>query len=324
MRQKVLGLFSGIGMLEKGMQEAGFEIVASNEVDPIMCKTIKANFDHEPINRSVHELSFEDLRKDYGTIDGVVGGFPCVSYSKIANLHRTRVGSTLHVPTAQKIPRYSRYAELGGELFLHYFRLIAHIQPKFFVIENVPGLLSARIVRETFRNTPCNDKENTLGYYYTLHEGILNSKLFGLPQDRPRYFFVGARRNYSLDIEKPVGRRKLIVGDILEDNPDVEIPNYVKARMEGKYRDKPIITVAGEDAIAPTCVAHYSRDRGTRLVRVGDVVRPYTPLEYARLQGIPDDFHIEGSDSYRYLQVGNAVSLPVATAVGRAVKRMLT
>lgn len=320
---KVLGLFSGIGMLEYGFHEAGFEVVASNELHPTICKTLRKNFTHDIIETSVHNISIEDLRAKYGQINGIIGGFPCTVYSTAADIHKTRViGKSLRIPSIEKISNYSRYAELGGELFLHYFRIVANLQPDFFVIENVPGLLGARIVLETFKNTPYG--KNNLGYYYGIHEGLLNTVDFGLPQNRPRFFFVGYRKSGDLKIKKPEQRRKLIIGDVLEDNPDIELPEYARRRLEGiTCRDRPIITEAGENSIAPTCVAHYAKDRGTRLIKVGGSVRPYTTLEYARLQGIPDSFSIEGSDYLKYLQIGNSVSLPVSNAIAEGIKEIL-
>ncbi|MFU1875571.1 DNA (cytosine-5-)-methyltransferase, partial [Enterococcus faecium] len=76
--------------------------------------------------------------------------------------------------------------------------------------------------------------------------------------------------------------------DILEKNPDVSVPDYVNSRLNGKYRDKPIITSL--DGIAPTAVAHYAKDKSTRLVNDGFRLRPYSLLEWQRLQGFPDWF----------------------------------
>ena len=79
--------------------------------------------------------------------------------------------------------------------------------------------------------------------------------------------------------------------DILEDDPQIEIPDYVASRLNGAYRDRPIISDPERDELAPTCVAHYAKDLSTRLVRDGRFphgVRPYTVREYGRLQGVPD------------------------------------
>lgn len=85
------------------------------------------------------------------------------------------------------------------------------------------------------------------------------------------------------------------------------------------FADKPIISDPDKDDLMPTCVAHYSKDRGTRLVvdknyKMG--VRPYTVREYARAQGFPDWFQFSGTEAQQFIQIGNAVPPPMARWVG--------
>lgn len=91
------------------------------------------------------------------------------------------------------------------------------------------------------------------------------------------------------------------------------MPDYVISRIKGKYRDKPIVINPDDpDAIAPTCIAHYAKDLGTRLVidkKSKHGLRPFSVREYARLQGVPDDFKIDNKRS-SYRIIGNGV--PVA------------
>ncbi len=95
-------------------------------------------------------------------------------------------------------------------------------------------------------------------------------------------------------------------------------------RLAGKYRDRPIISDPKRGDIAPTCVAHYAKDLGTRLVADGRFprgVRPYTVREYARLQGVPDwfTFAVGSNDAYR--MIGNGVSVPVGNWIGSEITR---
>lgn len=339
----VAGFFSGTAMLELGFEQAGFDVKFSNEINASARKTIEANSerhfgrDHVVLGDSIHTLSIDDVRKDFGkNIDGFVAGFPCLSYSEASDIHHRRVG------VRYKQNDYERYARLGGDLFLHFARMIGGYQPKFFVFENVPSVEQAKIALETFTNMPCNDRGNSLGYYYKIVGDVFDARMFGLPQSRPRFFFVGCRWDLSLEMRPPAARRRLVVGDILEKDPELPypvetvtlpwsgervkicMPEYAKNRLLGlTCRDRPIITTAGPDAVAPTVVAHYARDRGTRLVRIGDLIRCYTPVEMARLQGIPQDYALEGSDSAQYVQAGNAVALPVAYSLARGIKEML-
>ncbi|MGP4074215.1 DNA cytosine methyltransferase [Piscibacillus sp. B03] len=98
-------------------------------------------------------------------------------------------------------------------------------------------------------------------------------------------------------------------------------PKYVQNRINGTYRDKPIISTL--DDIAPTCVAHYSKDRSTRLINDGKSIRPYSVKEYARLQGFPDWFEFEGTDNDAYKQIGNAVPVQMGKWAGEQIKRYL-
>jgi DNA (cytosine-5)-methyltransferase 1 len=114
------------------------------------------------------------------------------------------------------------------------------------------------------------------------------------------------------------------LADIIEDDPQVEIPEYVLKRLGGAYRDKPIISDPARGDLAPTCVAHYAKDVSTRMVadsRFPHGARPYTVREYARLQGVPDSFQFEGTDRDAYRMIGNGVSVPVGEWVGREVVR---
>lgn len=109
-----------------------------------------------------------------------------------------------------------------------------------------------------------------------------------------------------------------------ERGAEIEIPEAVLNRLSGKYRDQPIISDPEADDLAPTCVAHYHKDRSTRLVRdrahpLG--VRPYTVREYARLQGVPDWFKFDCPDNAAYKAIGNGVPVPFGRWVGGEIVR---
>ena len=124
---------------------------------------------------------------------------------------------------------------------------------------------------------------------------------------------MSCKRKYVAD-ETP-----LRLKDIIQKDSEVNIPQYVLNRINGNYRDKPIVSDPECDDLAPTCVAHYSKDRGTRLIKDGNRIRPYTVREYARLQGFPDWFEFCGSDSDAYRQIGNAVAVPMGRWVGSQI-----
>ena len=143
-----------------------------------------------------------------------------------------------------------------------------------------------------------------------------------LPQKRDRLIILGSRKPFAW--REPVAGRAVTLAEILEEDADPEIPDYVRRRMRGKYRDLPIVSDPARGDIAPTCVAHYAKDVSTRLVadrRFPGGARPYTVREYARLQGVPDDFTFAGSDRDAFRQIGNGVRVPVGEWVGREMGR---
>lgn len=274
--------FSGAGGMDLGLIEAGINITHSYEIDSICCETLRNNFSH-----GVHQ---EDISKitvlDQEDADIYVGTFPCTKYSPIADIHGTRT---------------------GDDLFLHFFRHIALAKPEMYIVENVPGMKKFQVVMEALTRLPD---------YYVRVECPVNADMW-LPQKRKRLIVFGTRKPFN-SLEYP-DNIPIRLKDILESNPDINIPDYVYKRLNGAYRDKPIITMP--DGIAPTCVAHYSKDVSTRLVNDGTRIRPYTPKEYARLQGFPDSFKFAGRDRDIYKQVGNAVAVPMGRWIGEQALR---
>lgn len=214
-----------------------------------------------------------------------IGTFPCTKYSNIADISGTRT---------------------GDDLFLHFFRHIALAKPEAYVIENVPGMRKFQVVMECMTKLPD---------YYVRVECPVNANWW-LPQERKRLIVIGTRKPFTnLDYPMAIEMLPVTVGDILESDPVVHMPDYVFKRLNGGYRDKPIITK--RDGIAPTCVAHYAKDRSTRLVDDGTKIRPYSVLEWQRLQGFPDWFQFEGTDNDAYRQIGNAVPVDMGRWIGQ-------
>jgi len=224
--------------------------------------------------------------------DIMVGTYPCTKYSPIADIHGTRT---------------------GDDLFLHFFRHIAIEQPEMYIVENVPGMKKFKVVMEAMTQLP--------DYYVNVFCPVDAANW--LPQKRKRLILIGTHKPFSISAPNKVNNR-IRLKDIIEQNPLVEMPEYVVNRINGKYRDLPIIVdpdVTG--AMAPTCVAHYSKDLGTRLVKDKTAkygLRPFSIREYARLQGFPDDFLFENKRS-SYKLIGNAVPVDMGRWVGKEAMR---
>ncbi|MEO5946486.1 MAG: DNA cytosine methyltransferase, partial [Chitinophagaceae bacterium] len=213
--------------------------------------------------------------------------YPCTKYSPIADIHGTRT---------------------GDDLFLHFFRHIAIEKPDMYIVENVPGMKKFKVVMEAMTKLP--------DYYVNVFCPV--DAAIWLPQRRKRLILIGTRKQFSIIAPKQKNNVRTIKS-ILEKNPDVAMPDYVIKRIKGGYRDLPIIIdPESPNAIAPTCVAHYSKDLSTRLVKDKSSeygLRPFSVREYARLQGFPDNFHFQNKRS-SYRLIGNAVPVDMGRWVG--------
>jgi len=280
------GYFSGCGGMEIGIMQAGVNVIQSLDLDPEATTCMKLNshyFSHPILNVDIKDKTVLEQPKT----DIIVGTYPCTKYSPIADIHGTRT---------------------GDDLFLHFFRHIAIEQPEMYIVENVPGMKKFKVVMEAMTKLP--------DYYVNVFCPVDASNW--LPQRRKRLILIGTRKPFSIAPPKEITNKPKLK-DILENNPEVEMPEYVISRINGKYRDLPIIVDPEQpSAIAPTCVAHYAKDLGTRLVKdkfskYG--VRPFSIREYARLQGFPDDFYFPNKRS-SYKLIGNAVAVQMGKWIG--------
>lgn len=281
--------FCGAGLMDIGLLDAGIHINQAFEIDKDACKTYRHNIGNHVVECDITE----QLVLEQDSCDGMIFTYPCTKYSRIADIHKTRT---------------------GDELFLHSLRHLAIARPEFYAVENVPGMKAFPIVMEAMTKMP--------DYYIQVFCPIQSEHW--LPQRRNRLIIVGTRRNFA--IRPPKNTKRVKLADILESNPDVTLPKAIEARMKGQYRDLPIISDPKNGDIAPTCVAHYAKDKSTRLVvdkRFPMNVRPYSVREYARLQGLPDSFEFPVSDTAAYRQIGNGVSVPVGAWLGHEMKRYM-
>lgn len=274
--------FSGAGGMDLGIEESGINIIESYEIDKKCCNTLRKNFKHHVNESDITQITV----LDQNDADVYIGTFPCTRYSTIADISGTRT---------------------GDDLFLHFFRHIALAQPEMYVVENVPGMLKFKVVMEALTKLPD---------YYVRVECHINANMW-LPQERKRLILIGSKKPFT-NFDYP-DSQPLRLKDIIEKDASIDIPQYVYNRINGKYRDKPIVSDPDNDDLAPTCVAHYAKDKGTRLIKDGKRIRPYTVREYARLQGFPDWFEFCGTDNDAYRQIGNVVAVPMGRWIGKQI-----
>ena len=284
MRITAKSYFSGAGLMDLGLKMAGIDIIQSLEIDRVCAHTLRRNFEHQVIETDIKDITVLSQPRS----DVIIGTYPCTKYSAIADIHGTRT---------------------GDDLFLHFFRHLAIERPEAYVVENVPGMRKFKVVMEAMTKLP--------DYYINIFCPV--DALTWLPQKRERLILIGTKRR--IHITPPAKQRRVTLSEIIESAPDMEIPQSVLNRIKGIYRDKPIISDPSDPySYAPTCVAHYSKDRSTRLVidkSHQNRLRPYTVREYARLMGVPDWFQFAGTENQAYKQIGNGVAVQMAEWVGK-------
>lgn len=278
--------FSGAGLFDTGLMMGGIDILNSYELDQVACAVQEENLGHHVIRTDITQKKVCD--DDDANV--MIGTYPCTKYSPLADISRTRT---------------------GDDLFLHLFRHVAIREPELYVIENVPGMKKFPVVMEAMTKLP--------SYYVTVICPIKTE--IWLPQRRDRLIIIGSKKPFNWN--HPISKKAKKLSEIIEKDPDVKMSKSIIARLNGKYRDKPIISDPGKNDIAPTCLAHYSKDKSTRLLvdkKFKFGVRPYSVREFARLQGIPDWFQFNCSDTQAYKMIGNGVPIPIGYWLAKELK----
>ncbi|MBG7619023.1 DNA cytosine methyltransferase [Herbaspirillum sp. AP02] len=194
-------LFAGAGGLSLGFEQAGFDIAAAIEIDPIHCATHEYNFPKtKVICASVVDLSGDQIRERSGIaekdIDVVFGGAPCQGFSMIGK---------------------RALDDQRNQLVFHFVRLVKELRPKYCVFENVKGLT---LGKHSQFLTELVDALGDAGYDIQLPYKVLNAANFGVPQSRERLFLLGARRDQKLPQYPNNVDEKVSVRDAIADLPD--------------------------------------------------------------------------------------------------------
>jgi len=198
-----IDLFAGAGGLSLGFEQAGFDVAAAVEIDPIHCATHEYNFPcSTAICSSVVALTGTAIRQRAGLegadIDVVFGGAPCQGFSMIGK-------------RAFDDPR--------NQLVFHYVRLVQELNPKFCVFENVKGLTlgkHAQFLQELIAAL------GQIGYRVLVPYQVLNAADFGVPQDRRRLFLMAAREDQALPQYPAPSGSRVTVWDAIGDLPDAD------------------------------------------------------------------------------------------------------
>lgn len=190
-RPRVIDLFTGAGGLSEGFHRAGFEIAAAVDMDPVALRTYWLNHpsvrDERIICGDIRDVDEGEIRRLVGRrkIDVLIGAPPCQGFSNVG--HRSRSSKTGYKPTDDE----------RNYLYAHMIRFVLAFRPRLFLMENVPGIKSARDGASSFLDSAAN-KLGAAGYKTATWK--LNAAAFGVPQDRNRVFLVAAQ-NALLPVE---------------------------------------------------------------------------------------------------------------------------
>lgn len=341
--RKVISLFSGAMGLDLGLQKAGLDIAIGQDFDKSCVNTMVAN-GHKALSGDIRNIDpatiLETVNMHQGEPFLICGGPPCQPFST--------AGKRLGIND----PR--------GSLFMDFIRMIDYIQPRFFIMENVKGIISSPL------KSTDNTEQSTgtvlevileefakLGYK-TVY-GVLDAVNYGVPQFRERFVLIGSRDNEDIYLPYPTHFQKhqnsfyrwKTLGDTIKDLENncgecaafsPERQHYLELIPEGgNWRNLP------DDILREAMGGAYTSGGGkvgfyrrlaynqpsptlvTSPIQKATMMchpvknRPLSVKEYARIQQFPEHWIFTGSLVAKYRQIGNAVPVGLAEALGNVV-----
>ena len=326
-------LFAGAGGMALGMEKAGFRHLLLNDFDRYAAETLRLNRpEWNVVHGDVSKIDFSPWR---GKTDMLSGGFPCQSFSYAGK----KMG----------------FEDTRGTLFYEFARALKEIQPKIFLAENVRGLFSHDKGR-TLQTMISVFK--SMGYE-VLEPRVLRAIHYRVPQKRERLFIVGIHKQYadsvSFDWPRPYAKvytlkDALKKGELYRtDVPVSEGQRYPEKKrkvlelvppggywkdlppeMQKAYMMKSFYLGGGKTGIArriswdEPCLTLTCSPAQKQTERCHpDETRPFQVREYARIQTFPDEWQFAGSVTQQYKQIGNAVPVNLAYAMGTALAGLL-
>jgi DNA (cytosine-5)-methyltransferase 1 len=325
MRMKqCISLFTGLGGLDMGMEAAGLSVIASQEMDPSAVATLRSN-DRHVVEGDICELIRKDPQCHFLTgntreIFAVFGGPPCQPFS----YHGKKLG----------------FDDTRAKTYKAFVSVIKAVRPRFFVMETVNGFVSKPgaldLILKSFK-----------AIKYKIAYGIVNAADYGAPQLRKRLIIIGSRDGENISIPEPTHTLHRTLGEALAGLQDDgagakftpktlqllhhvpeggnwrNLPKHLQSQALGGCHGGGLTGVCRRLSMAkPSPTVMCSPTQHTTLFAHPYEDRPLTVREYARIQGIPDTYRIEGPVLDRYKQIGNAVPLPLGEAIGRMLYNM--
>lgn len=320
---KFIDLFCGIGGFRIGFESVKGECVFSSDIDKFACETYNNNFGDYPLS----DITLIDEKK-IPDFDILCAGFPCQPFS-IGGLRKG-------------------FQDTRGTLFFDIERIVRVKKPKAFILENVKGLVNhdkgktLKVILNKLANR-INGIENLEKLddclNYDVHYKVINSKDFGVPQNRERIYIIGFKQNRDFKFPESKIEKKLM--EVLSENEDKntlsEILNYnidVHLNAHKKYSDIKDLEylLAYEvrksrstfrfDNLSPTLTAKMGTG-GNNVPVLVNQRRKLTTDECLRIQGYPKRFKIKPNNSQSYKQIGNSVSVPVIKALAKEIVKFI-
>ena len=327
MDKRVVSLFSGAGGLDKGFEQAGFDIIWANEYDSSIWETFEYNFPNTHLDkRSIRNVPSIDIPECIG----IIGGPPCQSWSEAGALRGIE--------------------DERGKLFYEFIRILRDKKPLFFLAENVEGMLAQRH-SEALANIKKLFRESG----YNLSFRLINANNYNVPQDRKRVIFVGYRNDLNMTFEFPkMQEYKPVLKDAIWDLKDSALPakekNYTNgneckipnheymiggfstifmSRNRVRAWDEPSFTIQAGGRHAPIHpqapkMTFIEQNKREFVKGQEHLYRRLSLRECARIQTFPDDFIFKYSNvADGYKMVGNAVPVNMAYALANKIMQDL-
>ena len=310
----VSGFFAGVGGIEIGFRQAGFDIVWSNEIDEKASKTFRKNHSNLLITDDIHNISSDSVPDT----DIIVGGFPCQAFS-VAGYRKG-------------------FEDERGEVFFQLARIISQKLPRVIFIENVKNLVghdngnTYKVIRETLES-----------YGYHLKTMVLNACEYGnIPQNRERIYIIGFLNEEDFDNFKQISPINLTVkiSDIVDYNAKVDdkfyyteqncsFYNLLKEGVTNKdtvYQWRRKYIRENKSNLCPTLTANMGTGgHNVPIILTKYGIRKLTPKECFMFQGYPESFVLpdDVAQSHLYKQAGNSVVIPVIYRLASEIRKAL-
>ncbi len=299
---RVVSLFSGAGGLDLGFIKAGHEVVWANDFDADAVATYKKNIGEHIVLGDIKEIDADTIPD----CDIIIGGFPCQGFS-VANTKRNALDER-------------------NQLYKEFVRILEAKKPKYFLAENVKGILS---LEKGAVIAAIVDDFEAKGYRVVYK--LLNAADYGVPQTRQRVIIVGVRDDLDVDFKYPEptnsksgedGLPKWVsVSQAIGHYPDPDEPNDVPNHVYSKYkvsaRNFTGHRLTDPNKPSPTILARGNGGGGVCAIPHYNNLRRMTIRESAEVQSFPESFEFVGKLNSCYRQIGNAVPVKLAYEIAK-------